>query len=128
MSKIPARQSSIQNYFRKLDILAVSKVPVVERFHCITKSSFVLLKYLLRILAVAVVGFKNDMQIMLQEGGKSARVCVGFDSSMENVSMEDSVYITIDVIPDINNPGSGYGNTIIIEFNKYLLSFVFRFS
>ena len=61
-------------------------------------------------LAVAVVGFKNDMQIMLQEGGKPAQVCVGFDNSMENVSIEDSVYIRIDVISNINSPESGYGN------------------
>jgi hypothetical protein len=47
---------------------------------------------------------------MLQEGGRSARVCVGFETSMENMSIEDSVYIRIDVISKSNNPGSGYGN------------------
>ena len=46
---------------------------------------------------------------MLQEGGRSARVCVGFDVSLETLSIEDSVYIRIDVISKSNNPGSGYG-------------------
>ena len=70
---------------------------------------------MVQIPVVAVVGFENESQSMLQEGGKPATVCVGFDISMGNVSIEETVYIRIDVISKANNPGSGYGK-ICIDF------------
>ena len=51
-------------------------------------------------------------------GGKPATVCVGFDISMGNVSIEETVYIRIDVISKANNPGSGYGK-ICIDFANW---------
>lgn len=61
-------------------------------------------------VAVATVGFKNVGDIMLQEGGGSERVCVGFDSAMENVTIDSEVYFILEIDSKASFPGSGHGN------------------
>ena len=60
--------------------------------------------------AVAQVGFKTDGDIMLQEGGGSARVCAGFDSDVDTKTIDSKVFFILKVT-DLSalNPGSGHG-------------------
>lgn len=62
-------------------------------------------------LLVAVVGFKMEGDVMLQEGGGSARICAGFDiDDMDGIIIDsgvDFVFIIADLSPII--PGTGHG-------------------
>ena len=59
------------------------------------------------------MGFKNDTNIMLQEGVGSVRVCTGFDT-MDNVTVDQSgfAFIIVAINTTIVTSGTSYGKPI----------------
>ena len=58
------------------------------------------------------MGFTTEGDVMLQEGGGSARICAGFDNDMvqEGILIDDRVHF-IFTIADLSStiPGTGHG-------------------
>ena len=64
---------------------------------------------------VAIVGFKNETNIMLQEGVGSVRVCAGFDT-MDNVTIDgmDFSFIIVAINFTIVTPETGHSKNVIL--------------
>ena len=58
-----------------------------------------------------MVGFTMEGDLMLQEGGGSARVCAGFDNNMDGMTIIDDRVFIIFTITDLSpiTPGTGHG-------------------
>ena len=56
-----------------------------------------------------MIGYKNKTNITIEEGTEIAKICIGFDSSMDGVNISEDAFFTFKVISTSLLP-SVYGN------------------